>query len=230
MPNIVDDATWLAAREELLESEKRLTRLRDELSARRREMPWRLIDKDYRFNTEAGEQTLSDLFGDQSQLLVYHFMFGPEQEAGCPGCSWWADNYNGNVEHLVARDIKLVAIARAPLDKLLAYRERMGWNFDWASSLNCDFNQDFHVSFSQDEIDAGKAYYNYHETGRIMPEAPGVSVFVKQNDKIYHSYSTYSRGLDILNAGYHMMDLVPKGRDEDGLEYPSAWLKRRDEF
>ena len=231
MPNyVVDDSTWLEARLTLLQREKEFTRLRDELSAARRELPWRLINKDYRFATASGDQSLADLFGDHSQLLVYHFMFGPEWDAGCAGCSWWADNYDRNVVHLAQRDIRLIAIARAPFEKLQQYGTRMGWSFDWASSYESDFNSDFHVSFSQEEVDQGKAFYNYRETKEIMAEAPGVSVFAKQGDKVYHTYSAYSRGLDILNAGYHMMDLAPKGRDEESLQYPSAWLKRRDEY
>lgn len=231
MPNtVVDDAAWLAARLDLLKREKELTRLRDELSAERRKLPWRLIDKDYRFDTVQGEQDLAALFGTCSQLLVYHFMYGPDADAGCPGCSWWADNYDPNVVHLAQRDIKLIAVARAPLAKLISYNDRMGWSFDWASSFQSDFNMDFHVSFSQQAIDAGKAFYNYTETGNIPSEAPGVSIFAKQDGNIYHTYSTFSRGLDMLNAGYHMMDLTPKGRDEGQLEYATAWLRRHDEY
>lgn len=230
---VVDHAVWLKARRELLAREKQLTQLRDEISAARRELPWEKVRTNYVFDTAAGEQTLADLFGECTQLLVYHFMFGPDADAGCPGCSWWADNYERNVVFLRQRDIQLYAVARAPLSKLQDYSKRMGWSFPWASTQvaadDNGFNADYHTYFTADELES-EVFYNYRNTTMPMQDAPGVSVFAKDGAAVYHTYSTYSRGLDILNAGYNMMDLTPKGRDEQDLPYPSAWLKRHDEF
>jgi predicted dithiol-disulfide oxidoreductase (DUF899 family) len=228
-PTIVARETWLAARKELLAKEKELTRQRDRLSAERRALPWVKVDKAYVFEGPAGKETLADLFAGRGQLLVYHFMFGPDWEEGCPSCSFWADNYNGITQHLKHRDVQLVAISRAPIAKLEAYRRRMGWSFKWVSSLGSDFNRDYHVSFTPEE--KGSAYYNYREGGFSGSEAPGISVFFKdEGGAIFHTYSCYARGLDAMNSAYQLLDLVPKGRDEDGLPHPMAWVRRHDRY
>ena len=221
---------WLRARRQLLEKEKQLTRLRDELSAQRRALPRLKVDKDYRFNSEHGEQSLADLFQGCSQLLVYHFMFGPDWEQGCTSCSFWADNYNGVIRHLQARDVQLVAVSRAPLERLLAYRQRMGWQFPWVSSQDSDFNFDFHVSFTAEQQAGAPAEYNFRTAKSVGEELPGVSVFVRDGESIYHTYSAYSRGLDAVNSAYQLLDLTPKGRDEDEFAFPMAWLQRRDQY
>ncbi len=228
---IVSREEWLAARLELLEREKAFTRERDELSRRRRELPRVRLDKTYRFATNDGEKTLGDLFGKHSQLIVYHFMFGPDWDEGCPSCSFWADNFDGIDIHLAHRDIKLIAVSRTSLDKINAYRERMGWGIAWVSSLGSDFNPDFHVSFTAEELDSDRCYYNYRLGSYPVDEAPGVSVFYRDEaGEIFHTYSCYARGLDMLNGAYHFMDLAPKGRDEDALEWTMAWLERHDQY
>jgi len=228
-PKVVSPEVWLAARKALLAKEKELTRARDRLSAERRALPWVEVEKAYTFDGPHGPETLADLFGERSQLLVYHFMFGPDWQEGCPSCSFWADNYNGIVVHLEHRDVSLVAVSRAPLDKLEAYKKRMGWNFKWVSSLGCDFNRDYHVSFTPEEQKT--AVYNYEAAGFGSSEAPGVSVFAKGADgRIFHTYSCYARGLDTLNGAYQLLDLVPKGRDEQGLSHSMAWLRRHDKY
>jgi predicted dithiol-disulfide oxidoreductase (DUF899 family) len=230
MPHqIVSREEWLAARKALLAREKAFTKERDALSQERRRLPWVKVDKTYVFEGPAGTETLADLFAGRNQLLVYHFMFGPDWTAGCPSCSFWADNYNGAVVHLSHRDVSLVAISRAPLAKLESYRNRMGWSFKWVSSYGNDFNRDYHVSFTPAEQKT--ADYNYKAAGFGSSEAPGVSVFIKGTDgQIFHTYSCYARGLDMLNGAYHLLDLVPKGRDEQGLSYPMAWVRRHDEY
>lgn len=231
VPNpVVSPEQWLEARVALLEKEKEFTRLRDELSELRRQLPWVEVSKEYRFQTESGEVSLGDLFANKGQLMVYHFMFGPDWAEGCPSCSFWADGYNGTLSHLAQRDVNFVTISRAPLEKLLAYRKRMGWSFPWVSSLGSDFNFDFQVSFTEEQLAAKKVHYNYRETTFPCGEAPGVSVFRQVDGKIYHTYSTYSRGLDILNSVYHHLDLTSKGRDEKELAYPQAWVKRHDQY
>lgn len=230
MTTIVSDDDWLAARLELLTREKELQRARDHLASARRALPWRPVKQNYRFATERGEQSLAELFGDASQLLVYHFMYHPDWDEGCKSCSFWADSYDGVQAHLQARDSRLIAVSRGPLEKLLAYRERMGWTFPWVSAADSSFNQDFGVSFTRAEIDSGKARYNYRETSRIGEEMPGLSVFRKKDGELYHTYSTYSRGLDPFNTAYQLLDLTPKGRDEDDLQYSMEWLKRSDEY
>lgn len=220
---------WLSARKALLEKEKAFTKERDALSAARRALPRVKIDKAYTFDTEQGEQSLSDLFDGCSQLIVYHFMYGPEWEAGCKSCSFWADNYNGVGEHLQQRDTRLVAVSRAPLATLLAFRDRMGWRFPWVSSNGTDFNYDFDVSFRKEDIDAGTTIYNFGPSKFPSDEAPGVSCFSLDADgTIYHTYSAYSRGLDIFNTAYNLLDLTAKGRDEEDLPYPMDWVKLRD--
>ncbi len=228
---VVSRHEWLAARREHLAREKEFTRRRDELSRQRRRLPWVRVDQEYLFDTVDGPRTLAELFAGRSQLIVYHFMYGPDWEEGCPSCSFWADNFNGIVVHLNHRDISLIAVSRAPLDKLQAYRERMGWTFDWVSSQANDFNRDYHVSFTPEEMERGEVYYNFGMNRFPSEEAPGVSVFYRDRDgTVYHTYSSYSRGLDMINGAYHLMDLVPRGRDEDELPYPAAWLRRRDQY
>lgn len=220
---------WLTARKALLEQEKAFTRQRDALSKARRALPRVRIEKDYGFDTEHGRQTLGDLFDGSSQLIVYHFMYGPDWDAGCKSCSFWADNYNGVGEHLRQRDTRLVAVSRAPLETLLAFRRRMGWRFPWVSSNGSDFNYDFDVSFRQKDVDAGTTQYNYRQSTFPSSEAPGVSCFTREPDgAVYHTYSAYSRGLDIFNTAYNLLDLTAKGRDEDDLPYPMDWVKLRD--
>ncbi|MEZ5810442.1 MAG: DUF899 domain-containing protein [Rhizobiaceae bacterium] len=220
---------WLKARIALLEQEKAFTRERDALAAARRELPRVRVDKDYRFDTEQGERSLADLFDGCGQLVVYHFMYGPDWEVGCKSCSYWADGFNGIGEHLRQRDTRLVAVSRAPLATLTAFRDRMGWRFPWVSSAGSDFNFDFHVSFRKEELDAGTAQYNYRKKALPSDEAPGISCFSCDADgSVYHTYSAYSRGLDIINAAYNILDMTAKGRDEDGLTYPMEWVKLRD--
>ena len=222
---------WIAERKKLLAREKEFTHLRDQLSRERRELPWEKVEKEYVFDTPEGRQSLGDLFAGKSQLVIYHFMFGPDWEEGCPSCSFWADNFNNIGIHLAHRDITLIAVSRAPLEKLEAYKKRMGWGFRWVSSLNSDFNYDYQVSFTPEEMEKGEVYYNYRVTSFPSNEGPGISVFYKdENGDVFHTYSCYSRGLDMLNGTYHYMDLVPKGRDEDDLPWTMAWLRRHDQY
>ena len=223
---IVSNQEWIAARKLLLDKEKEFTRLRDELSRERRELPWERVDKQYVFDTESGRQTLADLFDGRQQLVVYHFMFAPEWENGCKSCSFWADNFNGIVAHLRQRDVSFVAVSRAPVQKLQAFAQRLGWSFNWVSSGDNDFNFDYQVSFTEQQIQ-GEVDYNYGKRKFPATDAPGVSVFVRDGDDVFHTYSSFGRGIDMLNTAYHYLDLVPKGRDEDGLPYSMAWVKLR---
>ena len=227
---VVSREAWLEARKEFLQKEKEFTRLRDQLSQQRRELPWVKVDKEYVFEGPDGPETLSDLFAGRSQLIVYHFMYGADWEEGCKSCSFMADSYNDIIIHLNQRDVTMVTISRAPLEKLLAFQKRMGWHFKWLSSANNGFNFDYHVSPTPEEVRDEVMYYNYRPSN-FAGEAPGISVFYK-NDKgeIFHTYSCYERGLDMLNGAYHYMDLAPKGRDEDELPYTMAWLERRDQY
>ncbi len=228
---VVSREEWLVARREHLTKEKEFTRLRDRLSKERRELPWVKVEKQYVFDGPDGKESLADLFEGKSQLIVYHFMFGPDWDEGCPSCSFWADNYNGIVIHLNQRDINLVTVSRAPLDKLETYKKRMGWGFKWVSSYGDDFNWDYHVSFTPEEMEKGEMFYNFGTTSFPSDEGPGISVFYKSgNGEIFHTYSCYMRGLDMLNGAYHFMDLTPKGRDEDDLPFTMAWLRRRDQY
>jgi predicted dithiol-disulfide oxidoreductase (DUF899 family) len=231
-PNaIVSREDWLAARKRHLSKEKEFTRLRDELSRERRELPWVRVEINYVFDTPGGKQTLSDLFQGRSQLVVYHFMFGPDWEQACKSCSFWADNFNGVIAHLNHRDVSLVAVSRAPLEKLEAFRQRMGWTFKWVSSFGSEFNNDFHVSFTPEEMSKGATYYNYEVRKFPSDEAPGISVFHKDaKGEVFHTYSCYSRGLDMLNVAYHYLDLVPKGRDEEQLPFSMAWVRHHDRY
>jgi len=221
-PTIAPREEWLRARLDLLQAEKELTRHRDELSRRRRALPWVRIDKAYRFDTPDGPRSLPDLFDGRSQLLVYHFMFGPEWPEGCPSCSFWADNFDGVGVHLAHRDVTFLAVSRTPLDRLLAYRSRMGWTFPWVSSSGSDFNLDFGVSDSPT--------YNYAPSEAPQEELPGLSAFAQRDGEVFHTYSCYARGLDAFNGAYQLLDLTPKGRDEDGLEWPMAWVRRHDAY
>jgi predicted dithiol-disulfide oxidoreductase (DUF899 family) len=240
---------WLAARLKLLEAEKELTRQSDELARRRQKLPWVRIDKEYRFETDDGNASLADLFQGRSQLLVYHFMFGPDYKAGCPSCSAIADGFDGSVVHLANHDVTLCAVSRAPLAKLHAYKRRMGWSFPWASSFDSDFNYDFHVAHSKQEWDSGAVDYNFREvdlrpsSSQQIPvldefassvgtdwetyrrEGPGMSAFALEDGVVYHTYSAYERGIDVLWAMYQWLDRAPKGRNETGL-----WWRRHDEY
>jgi predicted dithiol-disulfide oxidoreductase (DUF899 family) len=235
---VVTHDEWLAVRKKHLAKEKEFTRLRDQLSKERRDLPSELVEKEYVFEGENGRQTLADIFQGRSQLVVYHAMFNPETaeqdtpwttDAACFVCSFWMDNFTGITLHLNHRDITMAAVSRAPYPKLAAYKTRMGWQFPWYSSEGSDFNFDYRVSFTPEELNAGEVEYNYRRTGWSGSEAPGISVFLKADGEIYHTYSTYERGLDMLNVAYHYMDLVPKGRDEDG-DGAGSWVHRRDEY
>lgn len=226
---VVSHDQWIAARREFLAKEKHFTKLRDELSRERRELPWERVGKNYVFDGPSGKESLGDLFAGKSQLIVYHFMFDPGWDAGCKSCSFWADNFDRLPVHLKHRDISLVAISRAPLAKLEAYRKRLGWSFKWVSSGGNDFNYDYRVSFTPQEVETGELDYNYGKMTMRAPEMPGVSVFHKDaSGAIFHTYSSYSRGIDMLNNAYHYIDLTPKGRDEG--EGIMAWLRRNDEY
>jgi predicted dithiol-disulfide oxidoreductase (DUF899 family) len=228
---VVTPDTWLKARLELLAKEKEFTRLRDQLSQQRRELPWERVEKQYVFEGSKGSETLAELFESRSQLVVYHFMFAPDWEAGCKHCSWWADNFERNIVHLNHRGVTMVAISHAPLHKLEAFKKRMGWTFKWLSAANNDFNYDYHVSFRPAEAAKGESCHNYRQKKSSMSEVAGVSVFYKDpRGPIFHTYSCYERGLDMLNTGYHLLDLVPRGRDEDGLAFPQAWVRYRDSY
>jgi predicted dithiol-disulfide oxidoreductase (DUF899 family) len=240
---------WLAERLELLQAEKEHTRRSDELAKRRQALPWVRIDKRYRFDTDGGSVSLTDLFAGRSQLLVYHFMFGVDYSAGCPSCSMIADGFNGFSVHLAQHDVMLWAVSRAPLAKLQGYKRRMGWTFPWASSFNSDFNSDFSVSFTEDEQRTGRIEYNYQRNGHVMDEAnapepvrqfaamcgtdaptftrdrPGMSAFALRDGAVYHTYSTYARGLDGLWGAYQWLDRAPLGRNEAGI-----WWRRHDEY
>jgi predicted dithiol-disulfide oxidoreductase (DUF899 family) len=221
---------WLSARKALLAEEKEFTRARDALSAKRRELPWVRIDRPYRFESPEGTLSLSDLFGPNRQLIVQHFMFAPEWEKPCKSCSFWADGYNGIVTHLAQRDTAFVAVSRAPIAKLEARKRQMGWTFPWVSSGDGDFNYDFAVSFRDEDVATGAATYNYAPTGGSMKDLPGMSAFVKADGAVYHAYSCFARGLDLLNSAYNYLDLTPLGRQEDGLPFPMSWVKLRDEY
>jgi predicted dithiol-disulfide oxidoreductase (DUF899 family) len=229
MGKIASREEWLKARTSLLAAEKEFTHQRDALSAKRRAMPWVKIDKDYVFDAPTGPVKLSDLFAGRSQLVVYHFMFAPEAEIGCKSCSFWADHFDGAIPHLNARDTSFVAISRGPIEKLQRQAKRLGWKFPWVSSGGNTFNYDFAVSFEPDAN--GEALYNYEKQKVPFKDLQGVSIFVKDADgAIYHAYSTYGRGQDILNGAYNILDMTPKGRDEDELPYPMAWVKLHDEY
>lgn len=228
---VVPRDEWIETRKQLLAKEKEFTRLRDQLSQQRRDLPWERVEKQYVFDSAKGRESLSELFEGRHQLIVYHFMFDADWEAGCKSCSFWADNFNGIVVHLNHRDVSLIAVSRAPLAKLEAYRKRMGWSFPWVSSAGNDFNRDYHVSHTPEELEKKDAYYNYTRQRPYSSEAPGISVFYRDSaGAVFHTYSCYARGLDMLNGAYHFLDLVPKGRDEANLPSHSDWLRRHDEY
>jgi predicted dithiol-disulfide oxidoreductase (DUF899 family) len=229
---IVSHDEWTAARKAYLVEEKAFSRARDALARQRRELPWERVEKRYVFDGPNGKETLGDLFGGKSQLIVYHFMLGPGWEAGCPSCSYLADHFDGAVVHLAQRDVSFVVVSRAPLAEIERFKTRMGWRFKWVSSFGSDFNQDYQVSVSPQEKASGQVLYNY-EIIEDFPseERPGASVFYKDAaGAVFHTYSTYGRGLDILIGTYHFLDLAPKGRDEDGLAYAMAWVRHHDRY
>jgi predicted dithiol-disulfide oxidoreductase (DUF899 family) len=229
---VVSHDEWLTARKAHLVEEKAFSRARDALSRKRRELPWEKVDKNYVFDTPSGKKSLADLFGGKSQLIVYHFMLGPGWEAGCPSCSLLADHFDGAVTHLAQRDVSFVVISRAPLPQIESFQRRMGWRFQWASSFGADFNYDYQVSMTPQENASGRVFYNY-ETIEDFPseERPGASVFYKNPaGEIFHTYSTYGRGLDILIGAYNFLDLAPKGRDEEGLAWTMAWVRHHDRY
>lgn len=228
---IVSPEQWAEARKRLLIMEKDFTKLREELSQSRRELPWVRVTKDYVFDTPAGRQSLADLFAGRSQLMVYHFMFAPEAEQGCHGCSFWADSFDHIIPHLAARDVTMLAISRAPLAKLQAFAGRFGWSFPWVSAGDSDFNYDFQVSFRPADLAAGTAIHNYAPYRSRLPDKPGISAFYKDAaGTVFHTYSCYERGIDMMNAAYQYLDLAPKGRDEDGLDFSMAWVRYRDRY
>lgn len=225
---IVSPDEWLAARKQHLTKEKELTRLRDQLSAERRELPWVKVEKEYVFDTPEGRKTLADLFDGRSQLIVQHFMFGPDWDQGCIGCSFAADHVDAAYMHLKHHDVTYVAVARAPLAKLEAYRRRMGWRFKLVSSYESDFNYDYRVSFTKDDLAKGKVYYNYEMTDEGFDELPGASVFYKDaNGDVFHTYSSYGRGGEEVLGAYMLLDITPVGRNESG---PMDWVRRHDEY
>jgi predicted dithiol-disulfide oxidoreductase (DUF899 family) len=227
---IVSRKEWLAARKALLTLEKEETKLRDKVRAERLALPWIKVDKAYTFNTPEGQKSLADLFDGRSQLVVYHFMYGPDWEAGCPGCSFLADHIDGMLPHLNHHDVTMIAVSRAPLEKLMAYRRRMGWKFPWVSSHGSDFNFDYHVSFTKEELASGKVLYNYRETpsAEAHDELPGLSAFFKDEDgTIYHTYSDYARGGEELLGTLMVLDRAPRGRNETGT---LSFVKRKDEY
>jgi predicted dithiol-disulfide oxidoreductase (DUF899 family) len=228
---VVSNDEWLQARKALLDQEKAMTRQRDELSRKRRELPWIKVEKDYLFDGPEGSVTLSDLFAGRTQLMVYHFMFGPDWAEGCPSCSMLADNIDGALAHLAHRDTTLVMVSRAPIGKIEAFRKRMGWGCRWVSSYRNSFNRDYHVSFTKEEMEKGEMYYNFGVTRFPADEAPGMSVFCKDSaGSVFHTYSTYARGLEGLLGTYDLLDMTAKGRDEDQLSYGMAWVRHHDRY
>jgi predicted dithiol-disulfide oxidoreductase (DUF899 family) len=228
---VVSNDRWVTERKALLAREKELTRLQDQVALARRELPWERIEKEYTFDTLEGQRSLADLFVGRRQLLVQHFMFGPGWEQGCPSCSYMADHTDGMNVHLAHRDITFVAISRAPLADIQRFRQRMGWNFNWVSSHGSDFNRDFHVSFTLEERAHGEVYYNYGMTTFPAEEAPGISVFYKDDaGNIFHTYSTFGRGVEVMMGAYYMMDLTPKGRDERDTPYKMEWVRHHDRY
>ena len=230
-PKIVSAEKWLAARSELLREEKEFTRLQDKMNARRRELPWVKVEKTYTFASTSGRVSLADLFGGHSQLIVQHFMLGAGWEEGCKSCSFMLDHFNTAAIHLPARDVAFAVISHAPLGEILPFKQRMEWNVNWVSSHGSDFNQDYQVSFTPEEVAKGKVYYNYGLREFPHEEAPGISVFARDaSGTVYHTYSTYGRGVEIVMGTYPLLDLVPKGRDEANMEYGMEWLRHHDRY
>lgn len=228
---VVSRTEWIEARKNLLAEEKEFTRQRDALSEQRRKLPWVKVDKEYIFDTQGGKKSLAELFGRNKQLIVYHFMFGPGWEEGCPSCSFLADHFEGPAIHLPHRDATFLVVSRAPLAQIEAYKKRMEWRFAWVSSYENEFNADYHVSFTKDELAKGKVYYNYEETEFPSEERPGVSVFYKDGTgAVFHTYSSYARGLDIFLGTYNFLDITPKGRDEAAFRHTMAWVRHHDKY
>jgi len=229
-PTIATRDEWLVARRDLLEREKELTHLSDELAGQRQRLPWVRIEKEYRFETAEGTKTLAELFEGRSQLMAYHFMFGPDWDEGCPSCSLSADHFDGPLVHLNQRDVTMISVSRAPYAKLEAYKQRMGWNFPWASSFGSDFNFDFGVSFSDEQRGNG-VEYNFEPIGDPgIDELPGMSSFVLKDDVVHHTYSSFARGGDVLMGIYQLLDRAPRGRNESEMSFPMEWVRRRDEY
>jgi predicted dithiol-disulfide oxidoreductase (DUF899 family) len=232
LPKLVSRDEWLTARKELLKQEKELTRQRDALTAKRRELPWVRVEKEYVFDTPKGKQTLADLFDGRSQLVVNHFMLGPGWKEGCVGCSFGADHIEGALVHLEHHDVTVVVVSRAPLHEIEAYKKRMGWRFNWVSSYDSDFNYDYHVSFTKEDMTKGRVYYNFEMTEALIEELPGLSVFYKDAaGDIFHTYSSYARGAEELLGTYMVLDLTPKGRNETGPNHNLMdWVRRHDAY
>jgi predicted dithiol-disulfide oxidoreductase (DUF899 family) len=227
---IVSRENWIAARKALLQTEKELTHMRERLAEERRALPWEKVEKQYVFDGPNGKETLADLCADKSQLVIYQFMFAPEWDEGCPHCSFWADHYDAMLPHLKQRDVSFVVVSRAPLEKIERFQKRMGWQFKWVSSGQTDYNYDFQASFRQEEIDRKNVFYNYQTGNMPMTDREGISVFYKDEDgAIFHTYSTYARGIDPVNPTYQFLDLVPKGRDEN-LKNPQDWVRHHDRY
>lgn len=226
---IVSHDEWLKARQALLVKEKEFTKLRDAMTAQIRALPWRKLEKQYLFTTSAGEQSLTDLFGGKTQLAVYHFMLGPNWNQGCKSCSYWADGFQGIPIHLAHRDVSFVVVSRAPLQHIEQFKARMGWTVPWVSSFESDFNHDFGVSFTEKDEQTGQALYNYAVGPYMADEMPGASFFYREGEEIFHTYSTYGRGLDLLNCAYNWLDLVPKGRNENH-DSTMDWVRHHDRY
>ena len=227
---VVSHDEWTQARKAFLAREKEFSRQREALARERRELPWEEVAKDYVFDGPDGKLTLPDLFGGCSQLVVYHFMFPPEWDAGCPHCSFWADNFNGAPVHLRARDVSFAAVSRAPIGKIAAYKQRMGWSFPWVSAGETDFNYDFGASFAPEDVAAHAPVYNYGSDPGLE-DREGISIFARdESGRVFHSYSTYARGIDAVNGTYQFLDLVPKGRDEPADGFTQFWVRRHDEY
>ena len=228
---VVSKSEWLRARSDFLAKEKELTRLSDELSRQRLELPWTAIEKQYVFQGPQGTVSLAELFDGRSQLATYHFMFGPDWPEGCPGCSYVTDHMDGAIEHLQARDVSLVLVSRAPVEKLAAFKKRMGWHFTWVSSAGCDFNRDFGVLFTKEEVDGGANAYNFATIPPHGEENPGLSCFYKDpSGAMFHTFSGYGRGLEAMLGTYSVLDRAPKGRNEDSLASPMAWVRHHDKY
>jgi predicted dithiol-disulfide oxidoreductase (DUF899 family) len=226
---VVSRPDWLAARARLLRREKSFSDARERLAAERREMPWVMVDRKYTFEGPKGTESMADLFGGRSQLVVYHFMFDPAEKKGCAHCSFWADNFNPIIVHLKQRDVTMLAISRAPLKKLEAFKKRMGWTFKWVSCGKSDFNYDFNVSFTPDEVRKDAGFYNYRKGPVWCEDREGISVFYRNRDgEVFHTYSCFARGIDMMNTAYQYLDLVPRGRDEG--ERPQSWVDYHDKY
>jgi predicted dithiol-disulfide oxidoreductase (DUF899 family) len=230
-PKVVSREEWLAARKTLLEKEKQLTRQSDALAAERRNLPHVKVEKEYVFDTAKGKKTLAELFEGRSQLIVYQFMFGPEWKEGCPSCSILGDHMDGSTQHLANRDVTLIAVSRAPIEKVEEFQRRMGWRFKWVSSFGNEFNRDYHVSFSKEEMAEKEVYYNFKRQFFPAEEGPGISVFYKnENGEVFHTYSTYGRGGEPMMGVYTYLDIAPKGRNEEGLAHPMMWVRHHDRY